>query len=181
MFFHLLFLILFLFSFIYCEEVQSSCGCGKTNRDSATQLLVQEETDLSTTSTLSNLVAEEVSDSSSSRRRLEDEKKKKGEERQKRFQEKMVLIESREGFVGSDKPVVFSDGESPKRRVMLDSYYIDKFAVTNQGKDFSLSLFFSIFFSYKESIYSVSLSFIISISNFLSISLLFSLFSPSFF
>lgn len=55
------------------------------------------------------------------------------------LKEDMVLIERREGFVGSDKPVIFSDGESPKRRVELDSYYIDKYAVTNQGNFFYIN------------------------------------------
>lgn len=43
----------------------------------------------------------------------------------------MVLIKSQNYTIGTDKPVIITDGESPSRTVYLDAYYIDKYEISN--------------------------------------------------
>ena len=43
----------------------------------------------------------------------------------------MVRIESGKYLVGTDDPVFVNDGESPARPIELDSYYIDRYEVSN--------------------------------------------------
>lgn len=46
---------------------------------------------------------------------------------------KMVFIDGGVGVVGTDKPIMKGDGESPKRNVKLSSFYLDKYEVSNDG------------------------------------------------
>lgn len=98
-----LFFLLSLFIIISKADDQSPCGCSTQSRSSFTSVIEE----------IKNVESIEIS--------------------RTYIKEDMVLIEQREGFVGSDNPVIFSDGETPKRRVELDSYYIDRFQVSNQG------------------------------------------------
>lgn len=45
---------------------------------------------------------------------------------------KMFKIDAGTYFVGTNNPVIVADGEGPKRKVILDSFYIDKFEVSNE-------------------------------------------------
>lgn len=45
---------------------------------------------------------------------------------------KMVRINAGAYFIGTNDPVFVADGEGPKREVILDSFYIDKFEVSNE-------------------------------------------------
>ncbi|XP_018339151.1 PREDICTED: sulfatase-modifying factor 1 [Trachymyrmex septentrionalis] len=45
---------------------------------------------------------------------------------------KMVKINAGTYFIGTDNPVFVADGEGPKREVVLDNFYIDKFEVSNK-------------------------------------------------
>jgi hypothetical protein len=45
----------------------------------------------------------------------------------------MVFIKGGRSVVGTDNPQIWRDGESPKRVVTLDSFFIDKFEVSNEG------------------------------------------------
>ncbi|XP_014204844.1 sulfatase-modifying factor 1-like [Copidosoma floridanum] len=45
--------------------------------------------------------------------------------------EDMVKIEAGSYFIGTNNPVFISDGEGPRREVELDSFYIDKYEVSN--------------------------------------------------
>nr|XP_050850478.1 formylglycine-generating enzyme isoform X1 [Vespula vulgaris] len=49
--------------------------------------------------------------------------------------EKMVKINGGTFSIGTNNPIFVADGEGPKREVVLDDFYIDKFEVSNQ--DFS--------------------------------------------
>ena len=44
----------------------------------------------------------------------------------------MVKIEGGSYFIGTDHPVFIVDGEGPRRKVILDSFYIDKYEVSNR-------------------------------------------------
>lgn len=44
----------------------------------------------------------------------------------------MVKINGGSYFIGTSKPVFASDGEGPRREVILDSFFIDKYEVSNQ-------------------------------------------------
>jgi len=45
--------------------------------------------------------------------------------------ESMILIKGQNFTIGTDKPEIISDGESPSRVVYLDDYFIDKYEVSN--------------------------------------------------
>lgn len=45
--------------------------------------------------------------------------------------ESMVLIKGQNFTIGTDKPEIVADGESPSRTVYLDDYFIDKYEVSN--------------------------------------------------
>jgi len=45
--------------------------------------------------------------------------------------ESMILIKGRNFTIGTDKPEILTDGESPSRTVYLDDYFIDKYEVSN--------------------------------------------------
>lgn len=45
---------------------------------------------------------------------------------------KMIKINAGTYFIGTNNPVFVADGEGPKREVVLDSFYIDKFEVSNE-------------------------------------------------
>ncbi|KAG5311590.1 PREDICTED: sulfatase-modifying factor 1 isoform X1 [Acromyrmex echinatior] len=45
---------------------------------------------------------------------------------------KMVKINAGTYFIGTDNPVFVADGEGPKREVVLDNFFIDKFEVSNK-------------------------------------------------
>jgi len=45
--------------------------------------------------------------------------------------ESMILIKGQNFTIGTDKPEIVSDGESPSRTVYLDDYFIDKYEVSN--------------------------------------------------
>jgi sulfatase modifying factor 1 len=46
---------------------------------------------------------------------------------------KMVFIKGGNGVIGTDKPIMKGDGESPKREVTLSPFYMDKYEVSNEG------------------------------------------------
>jgi formylglycine-generating enzyme required for sulfatase activity len=46
---------------------------------------------------------------------------------------KIAYIPGGDGFIGTDRPYIRVDGESPRRPVTLSSFYIDKFEVSNEG------------------------------------------------
>lgn len=50
---------------------------------------------------------------------------------QSKTPENMVLIKGQNFTIGTDKPEIVVDGESPSRIVYLDDYYIDKYEVSN--------------------------------------------------
>lgn len=52
-------------------------------------------------------------------------------EDQSKKPENMVLIKGQNYTIGTDKPEIVVDGESPSRLVYLDDYYIDKYEVSN--------------------------------------------------
>lgn len=45
--------------------------------------------------------------------------------------ESMVFIKGQNFTIGTDKPEIIADGESPSRQVYLNDYYIDKHEVSN--------------------------------------------------
>lgn len=45
--------------------------------------------------------------------------------------ESMVFIKGKNFTIGTDKPQIFGDGESPSRTVYLDDFFIDKYEVSN--------------------------------------------------
>lgn len=45
--------------------------------------------------------------------------------------ESMIFIKGQNFTVGTDKPEILTDGESPSRTVYLDDYFIDKYEVSN--------------------------------------------------
>lgn len=45
--------------------------------------------------------------------------------------ESMILIKGQNFTIGTDKPEIVADGESPSRTVYLDDYFIDKYEVSN--------------------------------------------------
>lgn len=45
---------------------------------------------------------------------------------------KMVKINAGVYFIGTNNPVFIADGEGPKREVVLNNFYIDKFEVSNE-------------------------------------------------
>ncbi|XP_039301944.1 formylglycine-generating enzyme isoform X3 [Solenopsis invicta] len=45
---------------------------------------------------------------------------------------KMVKINAGTYFIGTNNPVFVADGEGPRREVVLDNFYIDKFEVSNE-------------------------------------------------
>lgn len=45
---------------------------------------------------------------------------------------KMVKINAGTYFIGTNNPVFVADGEGPKREVVLNNFYIDKFEVSNE-------------------------------------------------
>lgn len=45
---------------------------------------------------------------------------------------KMVKINAGTYFIGTNNPFFVADGEGPKREVVLDNFYIDKFEVSNK-------------------------------------------------
>lgn len=45
--------------------------------------------------------------------------------------ESMIFIKGQNISIGTDKPVIIPDGESPSRLVYLDDYFIDKYEVSN--------------------------------------------------
>lgn len=45
--------------------------------------------------------------------------------------ESMIFIKGQNFTIGTDKPEIILDGESPSRQVYLDDYYIDKYEVSN--------------------------------------------------
>ncbi len=45
----------------------------------------------------------------------------------------MVFIPGGKGYIGSNKPKLARDGESPRREVTLTPYYIDQYEVSNTG------------------------------------------------
>jgi len=45
---------------------------------------------------------------------------------------KMVKINAGTYFIGTNNPIFVVDGEGPKREVVLDNFYIDKFEVSNK-------------------------------------------------
>lgn len=52
-------------------------------------------------------------------------------EGQSKTLESMVLIKGQNFTIGTDKPEIIADGESPSRIVYLDDYFIDKYEVSN--------------------------------------------------
>lgn len=44
----------------------------------------------------------------------------------------MVKINAGTYFIGTNNPIVVADGEGPKREVVLNDFYIDKFEVSNE-------------------------------------------------
>jgi formylglycine-generating enzyme required for sulfatase activity len=48
--------------------------------------------------------------------------------------DKMVFIKGGLGYMGTDAPFMPRDGESPRRRVRLSPYYLDKYEVSNNGE-----------------------------------------------
>lgn len=45
--------------------------------------------------------------------------------------ESMIFIKGQNVSIGTDKPVIIPDGESPSRLVYLDDYFIDKYEISN--------------------------------------------------
>lgn len=52
------------------------------------------------------------------------------------IKENMVYVEGGSFYMGTNKPLIFPDGESPQRLIQLKSFYIDKYEVSND--DFNL-------------------------------------------
>lgn len=50
---------------------------------------------------------------------------------QSETQESMVFIKGNNFTIGTDNPIIITDGESPSRTVYLDDYFIDKYEVSN--------------------------------------------------
>lgn len=45
----------------------------------------------------------------------------------------MVFIEGGDTFMGTNKPILMTDGEGPLRTLTLSPYLIDRYAVSNEG------------------------------------------------
>lgn len=45
--------------------------------------------------------------------------------------ESMILINKQNFTIGTDKPEIITDGESPSRTVYLDDFFIDKYEISN--------------------------------------------------
>lgn len=52
-------------------------------------------------------------------------------EDQTNTEESMVFIKGQNFTIGTDKPEIIGDGESPSRTVYLDDFFIDKYEVSN--------------------------------------------------
>lgn len=52
-------------------------------------------------------------------------------ENQSETQESMIFIIGQNFTIGTDNPIIITDGESPSRTVYLDDYFIDKYEVSN--------------------------------------------------
>lgn len=51
---------------------------------------------------------------------------------------KMAFIAGGQRYIGTDKPKILRDGESPMRPVVLSPFYIDKYEVSNSGQFYLL-------------------------------------------
>ena len=97
---------------IFCHSEQSqtsSCGCGAANREAG--IINSDEAD--------KTCNKDACDSS--------------ERPGKPNYFQMELIDGGRYEIGTDDPVFDADGEAPSRTVMLDSYYIDKYEVSNEA------------------------------------------------
>lgn len=71
---------------------------------------------------------------------------------------KMIYIPSSEDSIGTNKPFMKNDGESPMRKVKLSSYWLDKYEVSNSGKFrsyclryiYSILIYISMMLNYKH-------------------------------
>ncbi len=102
------------------DEKETDCGCGEISRDNirvtqhdfsiGNEETITEDDGLKGTVQLSSYPVEKTT--------LED----------------MVFIPGGDTFIGTDKPQVRGDGESPLRTVSLSPYFIDRYSVTNEGE-----------------------------------------------
>ena len=113
----LVFLFLVIISYVLAENTDKSndCSCGKN--------LNRQKCDGSgnngyCTSSQENINSDKISHF------LHDEKHDKFFD--------MVKIEGDSYFIGTNQPVFVADGEGPRRKVILDTFYIDKYEVSNQ-------------------------------------------------
>ncbi len=97
---------------IIADENIEGCGCGsdKTNRGAALLTAVgsSEHQNILEFEEKSNLYIRELNS-------------------------KMVLINGGSGVIGTDKPILKGDGESPLRKVVLSPFHMDLFEVSNEG------------------------------------------------
>lgn len=130
------------FCFLYLISyacVAEDCGCGKNlNRQNLKDV---EENVLENSCPLNNDKSSEEDSSIINDRLVEDKcsSKKKvdlDDELIKPFYKKlptdnMIKISAGSYFIGTNDPIFVSDGEGPRREVKLDSFYIDKYEVSN--------------------------------------------------
>ncbi len=112
---------------IRCMEIpvsdgkETDCGCGEISRDNARitshdfsigneEIITEDDGLKGGTLQLSSHPIEKIT--------LED----------------MIFIPGGDTFIGTDKPQVRGDGESPLRTVSLSPYFIDRYSVTNEGE-----------------------------------------------
>ena len=55
---------------------------------------------------------------------------------------KMVYIKGGNTYIGTNNPIIKTDGESPQRSVSISSFYLDLYEVSNDG---SIHLYFIIY------------------------------------
>lgn len=53
------------------------------------------------------------------------------------FEENMVTIPGGVGYIGTDHPIMRRDGEEPRRPVSVSSFLLDRYEVSNDGKDYN--------------------------------------------
>jgi hypothetical protein len=121
------------------DEGQSSegpdCGCGGVSRDTKGGSI-----DVDLSGVIDDVIEVEMLGLKSIQFDNARTPMKTGENPKQEATVDMVFISGGNTFIGTDKPQVRGDGESPLRTITLSPYFIDRYAVTNAGN--LLMLFF---------------------------------------
>jgi len=125
---------------IVCDDSEpvktEDCGCSVTNRENVEKEVIAEEDDNEATV---EDVEETLDDSSYSQKNGNHEMNNAKEKytsaanAQSNYERsnQMIYISEGQFEMGLDKPIIPADGESPSRKVSLDSFWLDVFEVSN--------------------------------------------------